>query len=52
MDLNDILSGISLWSLHQDNEDFVNGSLVLRINNLPIMELMGNQVGMVFLRLK
>jgi len=52
MDLHDILSGVSLWRLHQDNEDFVNGGPLLRVDDLPIIELMGDQIGMVFLRLK
>jgi hypothetical protein len=52
MDFHDILSGVSLWRLHQNNEDFVNGSPLLRVDDLSIIEMMGNQIGMVFLRLK
>ena len=52
MDLHNILTGVSLWRLHQNNEDFVNGGLLLRVDDLPIIEMVGNQRGIFSLRLK
>lgn len=48
MDLHDIFPGVCLWRFHQNDEDFINGMTALRIDDLSVMEMMGNKIGLVF----
>ncbi len=52
VNLRDILSGICLWSLHQDDQNFINKLTCVRVDDLAVMEMMRDKAGLVFFGFK
>ena len=52
MDLHNIFAGIGLRRFHQDKEDLIDRIAGGRIDDLPVMEMMGNKMGMASFGLK
>ena len=52
MNLQYVFTGISLWSLHKDKEDFINGVTFLRVDDISVMEMVGYELEWLTLWLK
>ena len=52
MNLQYVFTGISLWSLHQNKKDFINGITFLRVDDFSIMEMVGYELKWLTLWLK